>query len=91
MRFSSYLHPLPLLDHALAEGKHIDNLLGNVESAAGLCLVVFRLFHQPGGVLAQIRRDRRAIGGQTEQADLLTAPGGNGAGSLEDVRAAFGG
>jgi 3-oxoacyl-[acyl-carrier-protein] synthase III len=31
------------------------------------------------------------IAERTEQADLLTAPGGNGAGSLEDVRAAFGG
>ena len=31
------------------------------------------------------------IAERTEQADLLTAPGANGAGSLEDVRAAFGG
>ena len=28
---------------------------------------------------------------RTEEAELLTAPSGNGAGSLEDVRAAFGG
>ena len=31
------------------------------------------------------------IAERTEQADLQTAPGANGAGSLEDVRAAFGG
>ena len=31
------------------------------------------------------------IAERSEQADLLTAPDGNGARSLEDVRAAFGG